>query len=808
MLLTLYLLLFKQITALRDSICFSDSGQINLNVISSTTPVKTISWSPHGSNYAFKISPANNTRYAVTVTDSMQCFAQDSIYITVVGTSKLSADAGRDTLICAVQNAILGGNPTASGGVGNYSYLWSPTSSTVANPAVTTTANTTYYVTVNSSICSAIDSVKISVNVLPKIAMGSSQTQICYGDSVVVYSRIISGNKPYTYLWNNSKTDSSFTTKPLATSTYFVTVTDVNNCTIADNINMVVNPLPSSNAGPDKTRVSCAGDSAQIGGNSAINEVYNWTPNYAIDNINKANPWTKPLVTTTYYLTVTNTVTGCKAYDTVIVTASNSILTASKTVRNLNCYKDSSGEITIQTANGYVPYLYKTSKTSLQASNWIIKLSAGIDSFTVVDSKGCTITDTFILSEPPDIKIDSIFKKNLRCYTTPEGELQIKASGGSPPYRYRWDRSNSLDSFALNLLAGQHIVTVEDKNQCLKSQQMSLTQPDSLIVLDSIVGNKCAGDSNAEIIVNAYHANPPYTYLWSTGSKINRIDRLREGTYKLTVTDNNNCIYKYQYAITDLAKLKLEIQRKNYNCDESQLGELLLSASGGKQPYFYSIDSGRKFSYQFHFQHLYSGKYYVALKDKNDCHTSDTTRIHSGAVIDFEISPKDTTIDLGEQVQLSYRVTQGDSTKIQERIWTPNVMLSCVDCDSPIARPYSPQVYTLALKYNDNCITTREMTIQINSNEELFIPSAFTPDIPNSENSEVKIYSKNILTARLIIVNRWGEKLFESNNAHLIGWDGRYKGELMPIDVYSYYAEVTYLNKRIVTKKGSVTLLR
>jgi gliding motility-associated-like protein len=57
------------------------------------------------------------------------------------------------------------------------------------------------------------------------------------------------------------------------------------------------------------------------------------------------------------------------------------------------------------------------------------------------------------------------------------------------------------------------------------------------------------------------------------------------------------------------------------------------------------------------------------------------------------------------------------------------------------------------------------------------------------------------------IYNRWGLKVYESNNSKM-GWDGTYKGKLQPMDVYSYTLDVTFSDGKKVRKTGDITLIR
>ncbi|MEJ2004463.1 MAG: gliding motility-associated C-terminal domain-containing protein [Cyclobacteriaceae bacterium] len=58
-----------------------------------------------------------------------------------------------------------------------------------------------------------------------------------------------------------------------------------------------------------------------------------------------------------------------------------------------------------------------------------------------------------------------------------------------------------------------------------------------------------------------------------------------------------------------------------------------------------------------------------------------------------------------------------------------------------------------------------------------------------------------------MIFNRWGEMLFHTLDKN-IGWDGYYKGELSPQDVYVYQIKVVFANGERVTRTGDVNLIR
>lgn len=88
----------------------------------------------------------------------------------------------------------------------------------------------------------------------------------------------------------------------------------------------------------------------------------------------------------------------------------------------------------------------------------------------------------------------------------------------------------------------------------------------------------------------------------------------------------------------------------------------------------------------------------------------------------------------------------------------------------------------------------------------LDVPSAFAP-AQGGINSKIFVKGFGIRNMSWVIYNRWGQKVFESNSPS-IGWDGKYKGVLQPMDVYAYTLEVTFTDGKTVRKTGDITLLK
>jgi gliding motility-associated-like protein len=103
-------------------------------------------------------------------------------------------------------------------------------------------------------------------------------------------------------------------------------------------------------------------------------------------------------------------------------------------------------------------------------------------------------------------------------------------------------------------------------------------------------------------------------------------------------------------------------------------------------------------------------------------------------------------------------------------------------------------------------------TVLINVFQELvyYVPNAFTPDGDNLNPTFKPIFAAGFDANdyNLLIFNRWGEILFESNN-HNVGWDGTYNGKVVQQGTYVYKIEFGLEmddSRKVVT--GHFTLLR
>ncbi len=245
--------------------------------------------------------------------------------------------AGADQTICSNETATLGSSPVAVGN-GPFTYSWMPTAglsdASAENPVFTPTAGGTYTFTVtvtDANGCSESDMVTITVNEAP-VADAGADDVICADGSVVLGGSPVAngGTSPYTYSWSpalglSSTTAANPTFTPVGPATYSftVTVTDANGCTDDDVVEILVNPLPTVDAGADFA--ICVDATGTLGGATVATGngpfTYSWMPTTGLSDPTAANPVFDPATDGTYTFTVTVTdANGCVNSDAITVT--------------------------------------------------------------------------------------------------------------------------------------------------------------------------------------------------------------------------------------------------------------------------------------------------------------------------------------------------------------------------------------------------------------------------------------------------------------------------------------------------------
>ena len=93
----------------------------------------------------------------------------------------------------------------------------------------------------------------------------------------------------------------------------------------------------------------------------------------------------------------------------------------------------------------------------------------------VLDQHGCTISDTFVVSQP-SILTNTLIGSNILCHGDSTGSINLNASGATAPYSYTWNNGITSEDQAA-IPAGFYSVLITDANGCIKTDSIVLTEP-------------------------------------------------------------------------------------------------------------------------------------------------------------------------------------------------------------------------------------------------------------------------------------------------------------------------------------------
>ena len=453
-----------------------------------------------GSSTATSISVLPGTSGGlITVVANNTCGSSiaQSLPVAVYSAATVTANASSST-VCSGSSVTLFGT-----GAVNYTWTGGVTNGVAFTPTLTAT-----YTVVGTDIngCTDSDMITIVVNNTPALTANASSTAICSGGTVT-----LTGSGATSYTWTNGVTNGiAFT--PVTTATYTVTGTTTNGCSNTAQVTVVVNQLPTVNAGPDQT--VCANTPVTLSGSGA--STYTWN-----NGVSNGIPFT-PSSTTTYTVTGTNA-NGCINTDQAIVTVNAAPTVVANTTTMTACI----GSPITLSGSGANAYTWNNGVT-----NGVAFIPSSTQTYTVTgtNANGCADTDQITIS----VNTLPTVTANATATSICAGSTVTLNGGGANNYTWNNGVSNGV-VFAPTSTA-TYTVTGTNSNGCTNTAQVTVAvnaPPTVSAGSDQLV---C---QNANVVLTGSGA---LTYTWNNGVTNNvAFPATATTTYTVTGTDVNGC---------------------------------------------------------------------------------------------------------------------------------------------------------------------------------------------------------------------------------------------------------------------------
>jgi len=140
--------------------------------------------------------------------------------------------------------------------------------------------------------------------------------------------------------------------------------------------------------------------------------------------------------------------------------------------------------------------------------------------------------------------------------------------------------------------------------------------------------------------------------------------------------------------------------------------------------------------------------------------------------------------------------------------WEPTDGLDMPNSVTTLASPFNTTTYILNSISEYGCSASDEVTIYVEVINLIAIPTAFSPNYDGVNDIFHILKTLNVQQIHFFkIFNRWGELLFETSDINQ-GWDGTVYGKPQDIGAYAFIIKALNRDGEIITKEGSVTLVR
>ncbi|MBT7825034.1 MAG: T9SS type B sorting domain-containing protein, partial [Bacteroidetes bacterium] len=126
--------------------------------------------------------------------------------------------------------------------------------------------------------------------------------------------------------------------------------------------------------------------------------------------------------------------------------------------------------------------------------------------------------------------------------------------------------------------------------------------------------------------------------------------------------------------------------------------------------------------------------------------------------------------------------------------------------DSITKLSQSNYCYRIAAYRNNDELQSHSNVVCVDTRMNLFVPNAFSPN-GDGINDHFQIKGVFINEFNIQIFNRWGEKLFESDDMNM-KWDGSFNGRICPVGIYYYQILAKGSENHNNQLSGSISLIR
>ncbi|TDP03943.1 T9SS type A sorting domain-containing protein [Flavobacterium sp. 245] len=431
----------------------------------------------------------------------------------------------------------------------------------------------------------------------------------------------------------------------LKKGTYTVYIRDYKGCT-ATHSDIIIYEPTSLTANFEITPLTCDSTTGKLN----IIALGGIAPyQYSIDN---GNTYTSSNLFTSLfpgsYAIIVKDAQNTTASATAVIKPIDLLAVTAVVTKGIDCLSNAS--ITVTAIGGNAPYTYSIGN-GYTTSNIFTNLTSQTYTVSAKDAFGCIATTSATISQPTILSLNNV-ASNTTTVNNNDGNITITAAGGTAPYFYslKYENGSKIvgpqsSSVFEGLAVGKYTIEVTDAKGCVASKSgITIT---SSTLFGTLMTTPATCTTLGSITINAAGGKYPHQYSFNNGityGSSNIASNLQPGTYTIKVKDAGGDILTLSTALTAVNPVVATAAITSpIHCNGSHDAVIQITATGGKAPYFYSIN-GSAYQSGNTFSNLYAGSHIITVKDSNECSTIIALTIAEPTVLVSSIAVVNQTV--------------------------------------------------------------------------------------------------------------------------------------------------------------------
>lgn len=640
----------------------------------------------------------------------------------------------------------------------------------------------------------------------------------CFGyDNGSIVGNVSGGTGALTAVWTyngelfetfNGNSPLNVSITELDGGTYEITIVDANGCELTDTFE-ITEPDEYS-ATPTVTDASCFGfcDGTVVfdivGGTGPFNITCNILGGAAAD---------PDALCAGDYQCVIEDDNGCLLTDTITVNEPTEI-TYESFIQSELCFNDCNGLIQLTNVQGsFGQFTYELTPnagncTGACAGNSVeyTDLCAGVYDILIADVQGCEmLVEDLELVAPGELQL-ILTPTNVTCFGLNNGEVDVTNIGGTEPFTLT-PGNLPVPTTITDLAPGTYTYTITDDNGCDDTEDVIITEPALLEAsVISTQGPSCGGDCDGNVVYDVIGGTTPYEFSLNptgiSGAVNGTVTSLCADLYEMIILDAFNCTDTIEFEIIEPDPLVIDVDLNAPTCTGMFDGQAIVTISGGTGELTLfidpeTVDYTEVDSVTFDLTGLGEMEIEFELHDETGCIIQQELAIIPDIITDMVLTPYSSP-------ETCWNMIDGTATIAVQNGNLPISYLWNDDYNQTTATAVglaSNTTYTVVVTDAIGCTLTEEVYVEPTIGC-FFISTGITPNGDGVNDTWVLGGLEFFPDAKIQVVNRWGQVVFESKG-YTSQWDGTFKNEPLPIADYYFVIEYDESKDPI---QGTVTI--